>query len=141
MKSYTVGFVFDSNLEEVVLILKTHPDWQKGKLNGIGGKTEEGETNLDCIVRETEEETGLVTAKDAWTHFVTMFQNGNKIDFYAMVHEGEKTDLETITEEKVSWYKVNELPNNIIANLSWLIPIALEKLEGAEIEVVEVRYN
>ena len=32
----------------------------QGLWNGIGGKVEEGETPLDCIVREVEEETGIL---------------------------------------------------------------------------------
>jgi hypothetical protein len=32
------GFLFRNNDTEVALIRKNKPDWQKGKLNGIGGK-------------------------------------------------------------------------------------------------------
>lgn len=36
-----------------------------GRLNSIGGKVEPGENYLDCVIRETEEETGLkVNPKD-----------------------------------------------------------------------------
>ena len=61
VKTYTVGFIFDSTLEEVALMEKTHPEWQKGKLNGIGGKVEDGEIVISCMIREAEEETGLKT--------------------------------------------------------------------------------
>lgn len=35
----------------------------KNKLNGIGGKLEEGENFLDAAIRETEEETGYIVPK------------------------------------------------------------------------------
>lgn len=58
MIEYVVGFLFSPDLEKVVLIRKTHPDWQKGLLNGPGGKVEDGETPYDAMVREFKEETG-----------------------------------------------------------------------------------
>ena len=40
MQKYSLGFVFDLPVEKVLLIEKQRPEWQKGKLNGIGGKIE-----------------------------------------------------------------------------------------------------
>ena len=37
---YVVGFAFDKKRENVALIQKNRPPWQKGKLNGIGGHIE-----------------------------------------------------------------------------------------------------
>jgi 8-oxo-dGTP diphosphatase len=41
---YVLGFLFDPSQKDVVLIKKLKPEWQKGKLNGVGGKIEEGES-------------------------------------------------------------------------------------------------
>lgn len=54
---YTVAFAFAGST--VLLIRKAKPDWQKGLLNGIGGKLEGSESVLECTVREFREETGL----------------------------------------------------------------------------------
>ena len=35
---YVVGFMFNPTEDAVLLIRKTHPAWQKGKLNGVGGR-------------------------------------------------------------------------------------------------------
>ena len=59
MKNYTVAFIFTPSLDKVLLIHKISPEWQRGKLNGIGGKIEPNETNLACIIREVKEETNL----------------------------------------------------------------------------------
>ncbi|WP_300288435.1 NUDIX domain-containing protein [uncultured Desulfovibrio sp.] len=37
---------------------RDHPEFQAGKLNGMGGKLEPGETLLDCMAREAVEEAG-----------------------------------------------------------------------------------
>jgi 8-oxo-dGTP diphosphatase len=41
---YVLGFMFSSDHSEVALIRKRKPEWQRGKLNGIGGK-------CDCCPR------------------------------------------------------------------------------------------
>lgn len=39
MQHYVVGFQFARRGNLVTLIRKNHPEWQAGKLNGVGGKT------------------------------------------------------------------------------------------------------
>jgi hypothetical protein len=38
---YVCGFMFANDFTEVALIRKNKPEWQRGKLNGIGGKVEQ----------------------------------------------------------------------------------------------------
>ena len=38
--SMTVGFIFTHDLKQIYLLKKSHPEWQKGLFNGIGGKLE-----------------------------------------------------------------------------------------------------
>lgn len=65
-KRYTIGALFTPELDLVLLIEKTKPDWQKGRLNLPGGHIEQGETCLQCVRREFQEETGLDVEK--WIH-------------------------------------------------------------------------
>lgn len=60
MIQYVVGLIFDESFENILLIRKNRPDWQKGRLNGVGGKVEEQETSYEAMVRECEEECGLL---------------------------------------------------------------------------------
>jgi len=141
MKVFTVGLIFDSTLCEVALMEKTHPDWQKGKLNGIGGRVEDDETAIECVLREVEEEAGLASEPADWLHFATIFEGGSKIDFFTLRHRGDKSEVKTMTDEKVSWYTVRDIPQNLVAGIGWLVPLALEKHNGASLEVVEAKYN
>ena len=52
---YSLGFAFIGN--QVLLLNKTHPETQKNKYNGLGGKLEENDT---IIAQEIVQ--GLVTA-------------------------------------------------------------------------------
>lgn len=59
MKLYTCAFAFSRDGNHVLLIEKDKPEWQKGLLNGIGGKVEQGESIVDATLREFQEETGM----------------------------------------------------------------------------------
>ena len=66
--NYVVGFATQGMY--VALIKKTHPDWQKGKLNGIGGHIELSESPHQTMVREFYEETAYKTNEDQWNLFL-----------------------------------------------------------------------
>ena len=57
---YVVGFCFDPSLHHVVLVRKNRPEWQKGRLNGVGGHIEESDPDAKYAMdREFGEETGV----------------------------------------------------------------------------------
>ena len=56
MKQYVLAFAFTEDKSEIILIEKQKPDWQKGKLNGVGGKVELTDTNeTEAMIREFRE--------------------------------------------------------------------------------------
>lgn len=132
MENYVVGFAFargDSELynDTVLLIQKEHPAWQAGRLNGIGGKIEPGETNWRAMVREFKEEAGLYTYESDWAHFATIVgpEQFSVSCFSAAIPWGILRQARSVTPEKVvitSMYAVNW--RNAIPNLTWLLPMA-----------------
>ncbi len=60
MQQYVVGVIFDETYDNVLLIRKRRPELQIGKLNGVGGKIEVDETPYAAMIRECEEECGLL---------------------------------------------------------------------------------
>jgi len=72
MKKYSMVFIFTKDLSKVLLIHKTRPEWQKGKLNGLGGKIEENESPVDCVLREVKEESTLGINQDDLRYFGEM---------------------------------------------------------------------
>lgn len=69
MKRYVLGFVFDRRYNNVLLIEKARPNWQAGKLNGLGGKVAEGESPAAAMVRELREETNQMLPDVALSPF------------------------------------------------------------------------
>jgi 8-oxo-dGTP diphosphatase len=128
MKNYVAGFLFGKD-DTVWLIKKTKPDWQKGKLNGIGGKVEEGEFPIQAMQREFIEEAALDIS--SWTWFLALTDDSTyRVDFfYAFSND---TPI-TMTDEEIFQVNWKELPENIIPNLNWIIPMArsFEKGETA----------
>jgi 8-oxo-dGTP diphosphatase len=140
MQLYSLGLVFDSTCTKVLLMHKTRPDWQKGKLNGIGGKVEEGEDNLGCMVRETFEETGLLIPPDEWVNFASIKDTYGLVGVYAAVYKGLLSDAKTAEDQKVEWILVSSLPENVIRNLTWLIPAGLDVIENKSFKKILVEY-
>lgn len=131
--SYVVGFLFHKG--RVVLIKKTKPEWQKGLLNGVGGKIEKNETPLQAMRREWWEETG--TWVWGWRQFCTLeFSSGVGVHFFVAYGQRE---IQTTTEEQVAWYKVDKLKKlKALPNLQWLVPMALDKdLDDESVVVIK----
>jgi len=132
MKLYVLGFAFSANKKEIVLIEKQKPDWQKGKLNGIGGKIEPNEVPYLAMVREFEEETGVKTNIADWDLFGEMvFQTdimGGEAKIYLFRMFNDIID-DCVTKEEEEVLRVNT--DTVLSvfscmhNLPILIPLAL----------------
>ena len=82
--NYVCGYMFSPDKSLVALIWKNRPDWQKGKLNGIGGKIEPEDViknrfnaALQAMQRKFFEETGVKTSPNDWELFVTVGSHPN----------------------------------------------------------------
>lgn len=122
MKEYVVGFMFSIDNSHVLLIEKQKPTWQKGKINGIGGKLKENETPIEAMKREFKEEAGIEGL--SWKPFCSLVGEDWKVYFF--VATGDITKSKHLEEEKPIICRVRDLPLNVISNLNWLIPLALD---------------
>lgn len=123
---YVVGFVFTPDRQEVALIRKLRPKWQAGRLNGIGGKVEPGESPLEAMVREFEEETGVRIGPFKWTRAVRMEAPTWEINFFTSFTD-RVGEVQSKTDEEVGIYPVRTLwQQETISNLRWLVPLMLD---------------
>jgi 8-oxo-dGTP diphosphatase len=119
---YVVGFMFNPVENAVLLLRKNRPTWQIGKLNGIGGRVEDGETPQQAMRRECVEEVGLDV--DSWNEFCVLSdERGWRIHFLSAV--GPIMNASVMTDELPEVVSVFALPFDVIPNLTWLIPMAL----------------
>lgn len=120
-----VGFMLSHDRKLVALIRKNRPAYQKGKLNGIGGKLEDHEQPIDAMVREFFEETGAQTTSADWTPFAKLTSEKWHVWFYFTF--GDVTSLKAMTDEQVEIVSVGTLGSeNTMSNVRWMIPLCLD---------------
>jgi 8-oxo-dGTP diphosphatase len=137
-KLYVVGFLFDRDGTKVVLIRKNRPEWQKGRLNGVGGKVEPMESLAHAMAREFNEEAGVMI--NSWEHFAVMNGPDWIVDVYRAFNSEALAAAKTQTDENIVVAEVNKLQerDDVIGNLKWLIPLALNS-RGVDLPV-QFRY-
>lgn len=127
--TYVAGFLFDKSYETVALIVKQKPQWQKGRLNGIGGKLEPNESPRMAMAREFKEETGCTIPVDAWHHFCTLDFEGASVFFFMSTADAETLrSLKTTTDEEVVTVSVRSVllrEFDTIPNIPWLCAMAI----------------
>jgi 8-oxo-dGTP diphosphatase len=122
---YVAGLLISDSGEHVALIQKQRPDWQRGRLNGIGGHVEPGETPAEAMNREFLEETGANVT--TWEPFCTLRGPTWRVEWFKDVGSRELQDM---TDEHVSWVAVDDVLSGrakVIPNVRWLLLLALDK--------------
>lgn len=124
VQQYACGYLIDDD-RRVVLIRKNRPTWQAGRLNGVGGHVEPGETPLSAMVREFTEETGVTVT--GWHHFATISWSDGVTFFYRSLTDGAALDrVRTTTDEAVEIHRVDALGGEqTVPSLAFLLPLAL----------------
>lgn len=137
MKKYVLGFAFDEQAKDVILIEKLKPEWQKDKLNGVGGKVEAFDKNaFHSMAREFKEETGVDLGPENWLHFACL-----KGDDYEMqcfrIFSDEIYNAVTIEGETIYRlpYATAIASDKLIPSVKVLLPMARDENFGfAEIK-------
>jgi len=123
---YVAGFLFNESRDNIVLIEKLKPAYQKGKLNGVGGKVEPGESPSTAMVREFQEEGGVWIGPHEWELFCEYsWKEDYKIYYYRCFNNDYYDMARTVEEEEITKIRVNTLEHyDRMHNLDFLIPLA-----------------
>lgn len=129
--------------DEVLLLRRANTGYQDGKYSLIAGHLDGDETGTNAIVREAKEEAGITVSPDDLkfvhvAHRLSRNQPGQeRIDlFYETTKwQGEITNTEPEKCDDLSWFKIADLPDNMLP----LIKLVLEKVrEGRSYSEYEV---
>lgn len=115
MKRYCLGFVFNEEQSEVVLLKKRSSDsFNPDCWNGVGGKIEPGETSLQAMRRETMEETSLDIPETNWTSFGGLSDGATfQVDVFVAVSTQQPS---TTTDEHVAAFSRQNANQQILAH-------------------------
>ena len=141
LTKYVLGFAFDDTGERVVLIRKKRPLWQAGRLNGVGGHIDGIECSYRALVREFKEKTGVET--EDWNSFGKIYGADWECWLYWLSDSKIVGAVKTVTDEPIEVHLVKALQNSkeLISNLHWLIPAALDHKRGGGRIDFRVRYS
>lgn len=120
---YVLALLFTPDRRRVVLVRKRRPAWQAGKVNALGGKLMAGERAVDAARREVGEEAGVDVP--TWDEFL-VWEDPVYVMHAVRAADPAALDAHTAEDQEVFLADVDRLPANVIDNLRWLVPLALD---------------
>lgn len=140
MQEYVAGLLFTESRGMVALVRKNRPDWQKGKLNAIGGKIEPGEGPVAAQVREFEEETGVHIPAERWDLKVVLEQGDEWRVYFFCAFGDEVHNCRTVEDERIEIHGVEDIMGmeTLIPNVKWIIGMCLDPLLGRKFFTINV---
>lgn len=140
-REYVLGFAFGDRDSELILIEKTKPEWQAGKLNGVGGKIEKEDfSTFHAMAREFREETGVHTGAVEWTAFCILEGTGFKMHcFFIRLDSGRFRSIKQTTDEQPFHIPVNDVDFESLPNVPWLVWMALSFKRGEKAKMFKVQ--
>jgi len=115
LRNVTLCYLLDKKTGKVLIAMKKR-GFGAGKLNGVGGKVEKGESIEDALIRETKEEINVDIKEFEKVAVINFYFKNNPIDkdfnqkahvFIAYKWEGEPTESEEMAPQ---WINVDALP-------------------------------
>lgn len=136
-KVYTLGFVFDRTLNNVLMIFKNNGQFP-GKLNGIGGLVKEEESAPIAFARKLKDEANIELSDVLYLHeLVTLsFYHEEVHTFGVVLKEFDRNLTLTHPSGNVMWCDVKEILDqhnfNKVAgrgDVQFIIRYAIEQFE------------
>jgi 8-oxo-dGTP diphosphatase len=117
---------------QVLLSKRCNTGYFDGSYSMVAGHLEENETFKEGIIREAKEEAGIILQPENLevVHITHRFNGIDRIYFSTYLKaekwSGEITNAEIEKCEELKWFKLNELPENIVP----AIKFALENIKN-----------
>mgnify|MGYP001606962387 CR=1 FL=1 len=123
-RAFVLALLFTKDRQRVALMRRTRPAWQAGRVNALGGKVLEGETAAEAACREVREEAGVDV--EEWREVLVWEDREYRMHVLRAVSD-RAAMVRTMEDQEVFLADVAALPNEVIGNLKWLVPLALDE--------------
>ncbi len=142
MNRYCLALIFDASGRRLLLIKKSHPDWQKDLYNAPGGELKGSEGPRTAASREVREELGIAVPVEAWVPVASL--HGAEIEIDALKILDDRAYKEAWAQEDEPLVRVpcsfggievisfhHKLP--LVPHLRWLVALALEDVPPVKV--------
>jgi 8-oxo-dGTP pyrophosphatase MutT (NUDIX family) len=107
---------------KVLLLRRFNTGYEDGNYSMVAGHVDSGETFTQCVIREAEEEAGILLKPEDLKVVHVMHrnsgteENNERVDvfFIAEKWDGEIVNKEPHRCDDLSWFDLDALPSNII---------------------------
>jgi 8-oxo-dGTP pyrophosphatase MutT (NUDIX family) len=107
---------------KILLLRRFNTGYEDGNYSMVAGHVDSGETFTQCIIREAEEEAGVLLRPEDLKVVHVMHrnsltdENNERVDvfFVAEKWEGEIVNCELHKCDDLSWFDLNDMPENVI---------------------------
>lgn len=120
---------------KILMVLRKNTGWNDGNYGLPAGHLEKNETLKEAVIREVKEEVGLDIEESNLSFYHVMHRNEKSdnseyIDFFFKVEywETEPKNNEPDKSEKIEWFDLDSLPENIVPNVKAAIQYYRNKL-------------
>ena len=121
---YVLALLFSADGRRVVLMQRTRPLWQAGRVNALGGKVGAGEAPSAAARREVREEAAVDV--EEWDELLVWHDPAYRMHVFR-AFDPAALDARTAEDQRVFLCDPSALPAEAIGNLRWLIPLALDR--------------
>ncbi len=125
---------------KILLLRRFNTGYEDGKYSMIAGHVDRGETFTQCLIREAEEEAGIVLKPEDLKVIHVMQrnsgteENNERVDVFFVVEKwsGVPKNKEPHKCDDFSWFDLNEIPDNTIPYIRQAIDCIKNKIFYSE---------
>jgi ADP-ribose pyrophosphatase YjhB (NUDIX family) len=123
--------------DKILLLRRLNTGYEDGNYSVVAGHLDGEETFIQAMVREAKEEAGIEIKPEDLEVIHVMHRkcpNEERIDFFIKAHKwsGEPIIMESDKCDDLDWFKLGNLPDNLIPYIKQAIDCINKKLSYSE---------
>lgn len=134
-RPYAASYLLFRKGNEIAMLLRTNTGWMDGNYSLPAGRVDEGESPSRAAVREAQEEVRATIKPEDMQVALTLHRYSSSddtiwVDAYFAVQkwEGELVNAEPHKHGEVTWFPMDDLPQNIVP----AVRFALEQINDGK---------
>lgn len=132
-------YLFLRRDNDLLLTRRFQTGWEDGKYTLISGHVDKGESIINAMVREADEEAGIIlNPKELQVvHVMHRKSNVTYMDFFLNINtwQGEPRIVEPNKCDDMQWFPVNNLPENTLPHVRLALEYSQNNIFFSEVGI------